>query len=299
MNIVNPNNNSLNSKYYNITLFDEINAESIWIRSLLFFHDNKLVLSTKNEANKNFLFINHVNNGILLSSSLTACLLDNSTIVTNTKGENICIGDHIIYKAHDQMVSKVIILPNNRIASCSLDRIIKIWNSVPPYSDTPLKVLKGHRGYVISLIYIKERDILISGSDDKSLRFWNMTTYQCVSIIKEVSCCDVNVFFQMDSNRIIIGERNQITILNVDKCSIENTIVDKELDYVSCFCMLRDKKTILCGTFTGRFCFYDIETNNHMITEPYHKSSIHCLLVVDEHTFISSSTDLTIKIWKY
>ena len=37
MNIVNPNNNSLNSKYYNITLFDEINAESIWIRSLLFF----------------------------------------------------------------------------------------------------------------------------------------------------------------------------------------------------------------------------------------------------------------------
>ena len=83
-----------------------------------FFHDNKLVLSTKNEANKNFLFINHVNNGILLSSSLTACLLDNSTIVTNTKGENICIGDHIIYKAHDQMVSKVSILPNNRIASC-------------------------------------------------------------------------------------------------------------------------------------------------------------------------------------
>ena len=33
MNIVNPNNNSLNSKYYNITLFDEINAESTYTLS--------------------------------------------------------------------------------------------------------------------------------------------------------------------------------------------------------------------------------------------------------------------------
>ena len=178
-------------------------------------------LTPKNEENKGFLFFNHINNGVLLSSSLTACLLDNSTIVTNTKGVNICIGDHIIYKAHNQMVSKVIVLPNNRIASCSLDRLIKIWKSDPPYSDTPLKVLKGHRGYVISLIYIKERDILISGSDDQSLRFWNMTTYQCVSSIKGVSCCDVNVFFQIDSNRVIIGERYQITIINIDKLNRE------------------------------------------------------------------------------
>ena len=38
--------------------------------------------------------------------------------------------------------------------------------SDPLYSNIPIKVLEGHRGLVYSIVYIKERDILISGSED-------------------------------------------------------------------------------------------------------------------------------------
>ena len=53
------------------------------------------------------------------------------------------IGDYIIKEAHESWIYQVITLPNNRIASCSADKIIKIWKSNPPYSDSPIKVLKG------------------------------------------------------------------------------------------------------------------------------------------------------------
>ena len=62
------------------------------------------------------------------------------------------IGDYIIKEAHDDSILKVITLPNNRIASCSRDKTIKIWKSNPPYSDTPIKILDEHYECVTSLI---------------------------------------------------------------------------------------------------------------------------------------------------
>ena len=87
---------------------------------------------------------------------LSICELDDGTIVS-CSWKTIIIGDYTINNAHELWIIKVIALPYNRIASCSYDRTIKIWKSNKPYRDKPLIVLKGHRGFVISLLYIKER----------------------------------------------------------------------------------------------------------------------------------------------
>ena len=102
------------------------------------------------------------------------CELDDGTIVSCSWDKSIMIGDYTIRNAHDICINKVITLPNNRIASCSGDKTIKIWMSKPPYSNIATKVLK--KG-IISLLYIKERDILLSGAAN-TLLLWNMSTYQ-------------------------------------------------------------------------------------------------------------------------
>ena len=140
------------------------------------------------------------------------CQLDDSNIVSCSY-HTIIIGDYTINNAHDDRIYKVITLPNNRIASCSWDETIKIWKSNPPYSDIPIKVLKGHSNYVLtghsnfvySLLYIKERDIMISGSWDGTLRLWNMSTYQCDKVIERVGCYSTNSLYQIDKNRVIVG----------------------------------------------------------------------------------------------
>ena len=63
----------------------------------------------------------------------------------------------------------MIALPNSRIASFSGDEKIKIWKDDKPYIDIPIKVLKVHKDWVTSMIYVREKDLLISGSCDESI----------------------------------------------------------------------------------------------------------------------------------
>ena len=208
------------------------------------------------------------------------------------------IGAYTINNAHDDKISKVIPLPNNRIASCSWDKTIKIWKSNPPYCDTPIKVLTGHRNIVKSLLYLKEKDKMISGSADGTLRLWNMSTYQCVTVIKGANCYSTNSLFQIKNNRVIVGRYNSFSIVNIEKCLIEKTIKDESLGGVRCFLKLRDNKTILCGC-KGRFCFYDMKKNEYKITKDNHNDSISDLLLINDNTFLSCLWNNTIKVWKY
>ena len=86
------------------------------------------------------------------------CQLDDGTIVSCSYDKSIMIGDYTINNAHYSWILKVITLPNNRIASCSKDMTIRIWKSNPPYSDTPINVLKGH-SRVLFLFCISKREI--------------------------------------------------------------------------------------------------------------------------------------------
>ena len=107
-------------------------------------------------------------------------------------------------------------------------------NSNKPYIDTPIKVLKGH-SIVQSLIYIKERDIMISGCLNRTLRLWNMSTYQCTTVFEGIQCRSTNALYQIDNNRVIVGGSYSFSIVNIGKCVIEKRIEDKTLGYVRCF----------------------------------------------------------------
>ena len=227
------------------------------------------------------------------------CQLDDGTIVSCSYSHSIMIGNYIIKNAHNFEINKVIALPNNRIASCSYEHTIKIWKSNPPYSDTPIRVLEGHSHWITSLLYIKEKDLMISGDwNDRILSLWNMSTYQCVTIIKGVKCFYPNSLYLIDKDRVIFGGSTFVYIVNIDKCVIEKTIEDKAFDSVYCFHKLRDN-TILCGCEDGIFCFYDMNTGQYKITKNNHTERINALLFIDDNTFLSCSSDNTIKVWKY
>ena len=222
------------------------------------------------------------------------CELDDGTIVSCSCSGTIIIGDYAIKNAHEFEINKVIALPDNRIASCSIDNTIKIWKSNPPYSDTPIKVLEGHDNGVRCLLYIKERDIMISGSEDEILRLWNMSTYQCGTVIEGVDCCWTHSLYQIDKDRVIVGGYNSFSIVNIDKFEIENTIKGS----ATCFLKLRDNKTILCGCDDGILLFYDMNTKEYKESSTL-DSPISELLLIDDNTFLSCSRDYTIKVWQY
>ena len=105
--------------------------------------------------------------------------------------------------------------------------------------------------------------------------------------------------YQIDKDRVIVGGYDSFCIVNIDKCVIEKRIKDESLGFVYCFLKLRDNKTILCGCGYGRFCFYDMNTEQYKITNDNHCYAISDLLLIDDNTFLSCSSDTTIKVWRY
>ena len=146
---------------------------------------------------------------------------------------------------------------------------------------------------------------MISGSWDDildTLRLWNMSTYQCITVIEGVRCFFNNSLYQIDKDRVIVGGDNSFSIVNIDKCIIEKKIKDESLGDVDCFLKFRDNKTILCGCGrrdNGIFCFYDMNTEQYKITKNIHHRIINDLLLIDDNTFLSGSMDHTIKVWRY
>ena len=161
---------------------------SIGVKSLLLLKDGRIASCSDNNKIMIFDPSNDYHCDQVIerhSKGITSiCQLDDGTIVSCSNEGSLMIGSYTINKAHDYHIFKVVTLPNNRIASGSFDTTIKIWMSNPPYSDIPIKVLKGHRLFITSILYIKERDIMISGAYDRTIRLWNMSTYQCDRVIE-------------------------------------------------------------------------------------------------------------------
>ena len=97
----------------------------------------------------------------------------------------------------------------------------------------------------------------------------------------------------------MISGNKQLTIVNIFKNVIENTLQNDKLKNVYSFIQLRNGN-ILCGCDNGLICLYDIKSNTLSFREEeIHKESVSCLLNINKYQFISSSYFDGIKVWEY
>lgn len=196
--------------------------------------------------------------------------------------------------AHESQINQVIIITNNRIASCSNDTTIKIWNNHYPYRL--IKTLIGHTKEITSIMQLKEKEIIISGTEKYELYIWNSSSYQCITIIKQIKCFYKNTILQIDNHRVIIGSYQMILILNVDKGIIEGIKMIGTINSIYSLLMINDNY-LLCGDSAGLILKYNIMENIFNKGQKVHQSEVTGLIKINEHQFISSSWDYIIKIW--
>lgn len=71
---------------------------------------------------------------------------------------------------------------------------------------------------------------MVSCSDwDNTLRVWDTTSYQCVSIINKVNCPYSNGILDLGNDIIIVGGNNKIIRINIKLPTVETVIDDKSI----------------------------------------------------------------------
>ena len=158
---------------------------------------------------------------------------------------------------HSGWISKIIRLSENKFATASGDKTIKIWEIQSYKKVKCLKTLIGHSSDVISIININNKDLLISCSYDKRIIIWDLNTYAIIKEIKDIQCCFTNGLIELPKERIAVSEENSITIVNY----MTGEIISRINTEVKCCCYVIIKDYLLVGCFDGSYL--EVNLNNY------------------------------------
>lgn len=168
--------------------------------------------------------------------------------------DHILICEKLII-SHTDHVYKLIQISDTLFASCSKDCTIKIWMSVEPYDE--IMTLNGHSNDVSSILKLKWKNVLVSGSLDKTINFWDLNNYKIIKTIGDVFCSYLNNLYEIDKRRIIVGCHDMekgFIIINTSTYQIESIISAPSLLFLNnpCFFMVfsflkLNDDFIICG----------------------------------------------------
>ena len=225
---------------------------------------------------------------------IMSCSIEGNIIIWNIN--KIFFSVEKIIEEHTDSVWKVISISKNRIASCSYDTTIKIYNKFPPYSL--IATMSGNDLLVCSIIQIKGKELLVSASDDTKMIFWNLSSYKMENSIMGIDCSGNMNLVQIDRNRIISGGIEGIYVVNFRVFQKEAYISNKDLGYDPSVLLLRDK-TLLCSGNGGNIIQYDLKSFKCAYQSKIHMNKIMNLVRIKDNAFICSSEDNIILLFEY
>ena len=239
------------------------------------------------------------------------CQLENGLVVSSGRGDiklfalqkdkAECV--FTIEETHvpglDGKINKILALPGNKFASCSDDNTVKIWSGEQPYTDIAIAVLDSEEhSHAESAVYMKEHNYIVVGMYS-SVNVWSNESYELKRKIRNVSANGGNPMTQIDSDRIMCGQANELYIVNVEKGNVEMTIADDDFSNIYSMIKLKDVNSVIVGLNDGELCAVDLDTHDYVIHKGIHRSCVYDLILLNDGTFYSSSYDSTIKHNKY
>jgi WD40 repeat protein len=182
-----------------------------------------------------------------LRNSVCLSLLLNGCLAYASRSENSliliidCNNDFECIKRIDcnkVRIHSIIDLPKQHLFSGHNTGCIKVFNITDDYKY--IKTLTGHMGLVTSLLYINRYNVLLlSGSEDCKIKFWNANDYHCIKTIGN-SSSKIYGLLLLPFNYIAVLTPKSIKIINFNgdyECI--NTIEYENILFKS-FLLLKD-----------------------------------------------------------
>ncbi len=151
-------------------------------------------------------------NGLIVGSAHD----DNSVKIWDTETESELVG----FKGHTEVINKLSFSSDNtRLASCSTDETIIVWDVKKRKQQSKLI---GHKDNIKAITFSPvDKELLVSGSSDGTVRMWNSTTGKELAIISTGHTSSVKALaFTADNAMLCSGASNgtvQIWDVNTGK----------------------------------------------------------------------------------
>lgn len=142
-------------------------------------------------------------------------------------------------KGHGGWVTQIATTPMfpDMILSSSRDKSLIVWQLLREETNygVPLKKLKGHNHFINDVVMSSDGQFALSGSWDKTLRLWDLSTQKTTRMFKGHTKDVMSVAFSADNRQIVSGSRDRTiklwNTLGVCKYTIQD---EGHSDWVSC-----------------------------------------------------------------
>ena len=151
---------------------------------------------------------------------------------------------------------------------------------------------KGHTGPVTCLQFDLGRDLLVSGSLDKTAIVWNMKNQSKLGVLRGHTLAIRAL--QFDQSKIVTGSIDgTIRIWNIKDYSCSR-ILDAQPDGVVCLSF--NNKLLAGGSIDGSIKIWDLSAGI-IFNLTGHSIWTNCIQILNQKFLVSSSDDRCIKIW--
>ncbi|MDD2829348.1 MAG: metallophosphoesterase [Sulfuricurvum sp.] len=228
------------------------------------------------------------------SNVTSLVLMDKNTLVSGSL-EKIKFWDLVTYdctmtlNGNISSPTALAVVDINTLAISSGDTI-KLWD----ITQQSYIALQGHSNSVTSLA-LMGKNTLVSGSYDKKIKFWDLTTYKCIATIKGNNKI-ISSFTFVDKNTLaIVLDHTSIKLWDITS-RIYSATLEGHTKSISSL-VLVDKNTLASSSYDNTIKLWNLTSHKCNVTLEGHTNVVSSLALVDKNTLASSSYDNTIKLW--
>ena len=182
----------------------------------------------------------------------------------------------------------------NGIAVASGNDIL-IIEDIDEYDEKNQQTMSGHSKNVNCLILLTPNK-LVSGSEDKTIKIWDIQKRLCVSTITG-NYERIESLLKINDNTIAVGSHHTIRVFNTDNKKELYSLVGHEKSVCTMIKISEDK--IVSGSYDNLIKIWDINSHSCEYTLYGHDTTVFVVLLLQDGKLASGSgsRDRALKIW--
>ena len=165
-----------------------------------------------------------------------------------------------------------------------------------------IKTLTGHTSFINSLALSKNKNFIVSGSKDNTVKIWNIETENCIdtyNYTSNVKCVSIS---KNDTYIASTNGSDEIHIWNINPNNLDiidrRTITIDNLIGVNSISLNHDGTQIATGTYNGRVSIFDTSNGNSIVVFNKHTAKVNSVSFSGNGRYLASaSSDHTVKVW--
>ncbi|MBL4683967.1 MAG: WD40 repeat domain-containing protein [Nannocystaceae bacterium] len=148
----------------------------------------------------------------------------------------------LVFRGHDEAVSAVAFGPKQALATAGHDRKILVWDLGSKYPDESPRALLGHEQTINDLTFVGETDLLVSASNDATIRVWQLSTGASTTLVGN----------DRPVTRVMVGPRGRMLLSTGYDGTVRMWPLDAEvLQWLVCDAVGRPVDVTTWNTFFG------------------------------------------------